>query len=73
MAGFGHHPGWTMLIIFTVLGALQMGSYHGWEYAWIGGLSMFVGMLVPFLIGAHSRSKLAEKRELKVFNIIKGE
>lgn len=70
--GFGHHPGWRMLIILSVMGALQMGSLHGWEYMWIGGITMFIPMLLPFFIGAHSRAKLAEEREAKAFETLKG-
>lgn len=56
LAGFGTHPGTSVLVAFVVMGFV-CGSQRGLTMAFVGAGFMLAAFGPPYLIGAHDRGK----------------
>jgi len=58
---YGHHPGWTPLFLFTLLGFIS-GAARGFYGAMVGGFGMLIFIGIPFLMGCYDRGEAATGR-----------
>ena len=71
LEGYGHHPGWAILIAITLAGGVA-GIDKGGLVGFFGGMLFAAVFTLPlFIVGCIGRANDCDKSQAKLLNTIK--